>query len=233
MNTNYPQRLTIRAWAEEDKPREKLILKGRQALTDAELLAIILGSGNSHQTAVELAQTILNAHQNSYQSLARHSVKDLCKFKGVGHAKAVSIVAALEIGRRRQSEQAESKPQINSSKVAYNLLFPYLQDKVTEEFWIIFLNQNNRVIRVHQLSQGGIAGTVVDTRMVFKEALDCLATGMILSHNHPSGNLSPSQQDIKLTERLADAGKILQISVTDHLIIGNGAYFSFADEGLI
>lgn len=233
MNPNYPQRLTIKAWAEEDKPREKLMLKGRQSLTDAELLAIILGSGNANQTAVELAQTILKAHQNSYHNVAKQSVKDLCKFKGVGPAKAVSVVAALEIGRRRQSEQVEVKPQISSSKMAFGVLHPYLQDKVTEEFWIIFMNQNNRVIRLHQLSQGGIAGTVVDTRIVFKEALSCLATGMILCHNHPSGNLKPSEQDKKLTKRLVEAGKILQISVTDHLIIGNGAYFSFADEGLI
>lgn len=230
---NYPEKLTIKAWAEEDKPREKLMLKGRQALSDAELLAIILGSGNNQQTAVELAQVILKKYNYSFQTLGKVSVKELCAFHGVGPAKAIGVIAALEIGRRRQGEEVPEKPQVNSSSLAFKVLYPYLQDKEVEEFWMILLNQNARIIAVKQLSQGGISGTVVDTRIIFRDAITSLASSVIVCHNHPSGNLAPSHADRVLTKRLVEAGKLLQISVSDHIIIGNASYFSFADEGLI
>jgi DNA repair protein RadC len=229
----YPNKLTIKAWAEEDKPREKLMLKGRQALSDAELMAIILGSGNSKQSAVELAQTLLNAYNNSLHKLGKVSVKDLCAFHGVGPAKAISIIAALELGRRRQTEPVEELPKVQSSQMAFNVFYPLVQDKPTEEFWLLHLNQSGRVLNVQQISQGGITGTIVDARIVFKEALSNFSTSVIVCHNHPSGSIKPSEADVRLTKRLVEAGRLLQIPVKDHLIIGNDAYFSFADQGLI
>lgn len=226
-------RLTIKRWAEEDRPREKLLLKGKSTLSDAELIAILIGSGNKDQTAVELSQHILNSCGNSLDNLAKLSIKDLQKFKGIGEAKAISIAAALEIGRRRKDAAPTQRVKITSSKDAFHLLNGDLMDLNHEEFWIIFLKRNNDVIKKEMLSRGGVSGTVVDAKIIYKRALEETASGVILAHNHPSGNLKPSQEDINLTKRLKDAGRSLDISVLDHLIITDHSYFSFADEGLL
>lgn len=226
-------RLTIKSWAEADRPREKLLLKGKSSLSDAELIAILIGSGNSEQTAVELAQHILRNCQNNLSNLARLSVKELQKHKGIGEAKAISIVAGLELGRRRKSEEPTKKMSIKSSQDAFNLLHGDLMDLPHEEFWLLLLKRNNEVIRKLMISKGGVSGTVVDAKIIFKYALEETASGIILSHNHPSGNLKPSQEDIRLTNRIKEAGKALDITVLDHLIITNESFFSFADEGLL
>jgi DNA repair protein RadC len=225
--------LTIKAWAEDDRPREKLISKGRQALSDAELLAILLASGSKEETAVQLAQRMLNENGNSINKLAKLQLNDLKKFKGVGEAKAVTIAAALEIGRRRTDEQSEEKTQITSSNIAYQLFNSVLSDLPHEEFWILFLNRNNRVIQKSCISKGGVSGTVVDVRLILKPAIECLASGIILGHNHPSGNLKPSQEDIHLTQKVKQSAKLIDIALLDHLIIGDQNYYSFADEGII
>lgn len=226
-------KLSIKAWAEDDRPREKLMLKGRQSLSDAELIAILLGSGNREQTAVELAQLILHTHDNNLGVVAKKSVKDLMKFKGIGEAKAISIISALELGRRRKEGKVETKPKIKSSKDAYSVIYGELADIPMEEFWVVLLNQNNRVLSKQFISRGGISGTIADSRIIFKYALDHLATSIILCHNHPSGNVSPSVQDKELTKRMVSAGDLLQIKVLDHIIVGDEDYFSFADEGIL
>ncbi len=233
MENALNKHLTIKAWAEDDRPREKLISKGRQALSDAELLAILLASGSKEETAVQLAQRMLNQHGNSINNLAKLQLNDLKKFKGVGEAKAVTIAAALEIGRRRTDEQSDDKVQITSSKIAYQLFNALLSDLPHEEFWILFLNRNNRVIQKSCISKGGVSGTVVDVRLILKPAIECLASGIILGHNHPSGNLKPSQEDIHLTHKVKQAAKLIDIALMDHLIIGDQNYYSFADEGII
>lgn len=233
MENALNKHLTIKAWAEDDRPREKLISKGRQALSDAELLAILLASGSKEETAVQLAQRMLNQNGNSINNLAKLQLNDLKKFKGVGEAKAVTIAAALEIGRRRTDEQSDDKVQITSSKIAYQLFNALLSDLPHEEFWILFLNRNNRVIQKSCISKGGVSGTVVDVRLILKPAIECLASGIILGHNHPSGNLKPSQEDIQLTQKVKQAAKLIDISLMDHLIIGDQNYYSFADEGII
>jgi len=225
--------LTIKAWAEDDRPREKLISKGRQSLSNAELLAILLGSGNKNETAVQLAQRILNSHQNSINHLAKLQLNDLKKFKGVGEAKAVTIAAALEIGRRRKDENLSEKIKITSSKHAYDVMKSKLSDLPHEEFWILFLNRSNSVIKTECISKGGVSGTIVDVRLILKPAVESLASGIILAHNHPSGNLRPSQEDIVLTKKVKEAAKLLDIIIQDHLIIGDQNYYSFADEGMI
>ncbi|MEO9482353.1 MAG: DNA repair protein RadC [Ekhidna sp.] len=227
------ERLTIKSWAEEDRPREKLVLKGKTALSEAELIAILIGSGNKKQTAVELSQHILNQCSNDLANLARLSLKDLQKFKGIGEAKAITIVAALEIGRRRKESEPAKKAKIVSSGAAFDLLRGDLMDLNHEEFWLILLKQNNEVIKKEMLSRGGVSGTVVDAKIIFKRALEETASGIILAHNHPSGNLKPSKEDIHLTKRLKDAGRTLDITVLDHLIITNRGFFSFADESML
>lgn len=226
-------RLTIKRWAEEDRPREKLLLKGRTTLTDAELIAILIGSGNNEQTAVELAQHILNQCNNQLTQLAKLSIKDLEKFKGIGEAKAISIVAALEIGRRRKAFEPKSKIKINSSVDVYQLLQSDFMDLTHEEFWLVLLKRNNEVIKKEMLSRGGVSGTIVDAKIIFKRVLEEMASGLILAHNHPSGNLKPSQEDIGLTKKLKQAAETLDIAVLDHLIISDNAYFSFADESIL
>lgn len=233
MEETLHKHLSIKSWAEDDRPREKLITKGRQALSDAELLAILLASGNKNETAVQLAQRILNSHQNSINQLAKLQLNDLKKFKGVGEAKAVTIAAALEIGRRRTEETIEEKIKITSPKYAYDILKAKLGDLPHEEFWVIFMNRSNSVIKTECISKGGVSGTIVDVRLILKPAIECLASGIILAHNHPSGNLKPSQEDIHLTKKIKEAAKLLDISIQDHLIIGDQAYYSFADEGLL
>lgn len=231
-NYSY-QNLTIKAWAEEDRPREKLLGKGKQSLSDAELLAILLGSGSRDETAVGLAQRILKSVENDLNELGKRSVVELTKFKGMGEAKAISIVAAMELGRRRQLTDVKERPQIRSSKDGYYAIASMLMDLPHEEFWILLLNRANRVIAREQVSLGGVAGTVVDAKIVFRKAIEGMASSIILVHNHPSGNLQPSQQDIDLTKKLKKAGETLDITVFDHLIITESGYFSFADERLI
>ncbi|HRH57196.1 MAG TPA: DNA repair protein RadC [Chitinophagales bacterium] len=225
-------KLTIKSWAEEDRPREKLQLKGKQSLSDAELLAIIIGSGNAELSAVELSRQILASVNNDLFELGRKPIDYLLQFKGIGEAKAISIAAALELGRRRA--QAESKPQekIISDKLAFEMMSPILSDLPHEEFWIICLNRNNRFISKHKISSGGVAGTVADMKMIFNIALKELASSIILCHNHPSGNLNPSEQDIKLTKNAREAGKLLEITVLDHIIIAHNNYYSFLNNNL-
>ena len=225
--------MSLKFLAEDDRPREKFLLKGKNSLSDAELLAIIMGSGNREESAVELGRRILNSVDNNWYQLSLLSVQDLMKFKGVGEAKAISIATALEIGRRKSSQEVPEKKKISESKDAYQILKPYLSDLRTEEFWALFLNQNNKVIFQTQLTNGGISQSLVDIRILFKTALEHFSTAIIVAHNHPSGNLKPSQEDLKITKQISEAGKLMNISLLDHLIITQNAYFSFADESLL
>lgn len=224
-------KLSIKAWAEDDRPREKLLIKGRSALSDAELIAILIGSGTREVSAVELSQHILNSVNNDLHELGRKQVTDLMKFKGIGEAKAITIAAALELGRRRKSAEHQNRRKITASQHAYEEMLPVYQDLPHEEFWILLLNRSNKVMKRVPISRGGVSGTVADPKLIFKPALDALASSMILSHNHPSGNLSPSRQDIELTRKMIQAGKVLDIAVLDHIIVTDNGYYSFADEG--
>ncbi len=223
----------ITAWAEEDRPREKMLLKGRQSLTDAELLAILLGSGSIGESAVALAQRILQTVDLNLHELGKRSLTDLQRFKGIGEAKAITIAAALELGRRRQLSDLREKPRITASRDAFQVIAPLLNDLHHEEFWLLMLNKANEVIARERLSSGGMAGTVVDVKMVYKTALDARAAGIIAVHNHPSGNLQPSQADLDLTKRLRKAGEVLDLTLLDHLIVSERGFYSFADEGLL
>jgi DNA repair protein RadC len=225
--------IPITSLALDDRPREKLMNKGRTSLSDAELIAILLGSGSRNETAIQLSQRILNENHNNLNNLGQLSVNDLKKYKGIGEAKAVTVAAALELGRRRKESEVVQKPKINTSNDAFQVISETLADIPHEEFWVLMLNRGNQVVRKEFISRGGVAGTVVDPRLVFKSAVEHLASSLILVHNHPSGNLKPSKEDIILTGKLKGAGKLLDISVIDHLIIGENAYFSFADEGII
>jgi DNA repair protein RadC len=233
MPESVDKALTIKSWAAEDRPREKLLLKGKSALTDAELIAILLGTGTASLSAVDLAKKVMQVTANNLDELARLSVKDLTKVKGIGEAKAISIVAALELGRRRKELVTEEKPKVITSRDAYELMKGELMDLPHEEFWIILTNRAQRVIKKQQISSGGVAGTVADPKMIFKMAVEELASGVILVHNHPSGSLVASQADISLTHRLKESGKLLEVQVLDHIIIGGKGYFSFADEGML
>ena len=221
----------IRAWAEEDRPREKMLLKGRHALSDAELLAILLGSGCVGESAVALSQRILASVENNLHELGKRSVRDLQRFKGIGEAKAITISAALELGRRRQLSDLRERPRVTCSRDAYNAIAALLSDLHHEEFWLLLLNKANEVFTRERLSTGGMAGTVVDVKLLFKTALDARASAVIAIHNHPSGSLQPSQADIDLTRRLKKAGELLDLPLLDHLIISERGYYSFADEG--
>lgn len=225
--------LNIREWSPEDRPREKLLLKGTGALSEAELIAILIGSGTTKTSAVELAKKVLLLSNHNLNALARLSVKDLMKIKGIGEAKAITIVAALELGRRRKGQDIEEKPKINSSKDAFDLIQGDLMDLQHEEFWVLLLNRAHQVIKKKRVSEGGVSGTVADPKIIYKLALEDLASGVIVAHNHPSGNLKPSQSDIDLTRKLKEAGRFLEVQLLDHLIIANRNYFSFADDGLI
>lgn len=225
--------LRIKSWSPEDRPREKLLAKGCSALTDAELVAILLGSGTRTISAVELAKRLLTTVRNNLFDLGRLSVKDLTRVKGIGTAKAISIIAALELGKRRRDSAPEEKPAITCSRDCFRILQPHLQDLLHEEFWILLLNRANRLIRKCQISQGGVAGTVADPKIIFKMAVSELASGIVLAHNHPSGNLTASQADRDLTRKLREAGRFLEIQVLDHLIVAGQNYFSFADEGIL
>lgn len=228
-NTSF----SIKNWNEDDRPREKLLLKGRIALSDAELIAILIGSGSKNESAVSLSQRILASVNNNLGELGRLSISELMQFKGIGEAKAIAIAAAMELGRRRRASEALHRHKITSSNSVFEFIQPLIGELPHEEFWILYLNNSNKIIKSAQLSKGGITGTIVDVRIVFKEALQLGAVGVILAHNHPSGTLKPSQADIQLTKKLKTAGESLDIKVLDHLIITEKAYFSFADENML
>ena len=228
-----PSSFSIKNWSDDDKPREKLVHKGKSALSDAELIAILIGSGSRNESAVELSKRILASVNNNLNELGKLSIKQLMQFKGIGEAKAVSIAAALEIGRRRRGEEAQKITKINSSKNVFELLQPKMGELPHEEFWIVFLNNSNSVLQAGQLSKGGITGTLVDVRLVLKQALELGAVGLILAHNHPSGTLKPSEADKQITKKLKVASEALDIKVLDHIIITQKEYFSFADENIL
>ncbi len=225
--------LTIKNWAVNDRPREKLLQKGKLALSDAELIAILIGSGNTDESAVELSKRILFETKNNLNLLGKLSAQQLMIYKGIGEAKAISIIAAMELGRRRRTEDALELVKIASSSTVFELLQPIIGELPHEEFWILYLNNANKIIEKVQISKGGITGTLVDVRITLKKALELGATSLILAHNHPSGNLNPSEADKQLTNKLKIAGESLDIKVLDHLIVTEKSYFSFADEGLM
>ena len=225
--THFP----INNWSEDDRPREKLMLKGKIALSDAELIAILIGSGSRNESAVALSKRILSS-VDSLNGLGKMSVSQLTNFKGIGEAKAITIIAALELGRRRRAEDAVDLVKVTSSKKVFEMMQPIIGELTHEEFWVLFLNNSNKIISKSQLSKGGITGTIVDARLVFKLALENGATGLILCHNHPSGNLQPSDADKEITKKLKLAGESLDVKVLDHLIITESKYYSFVDEGI-
>lgn len=225
--------MSLKFLAEDDRPREKFLLKGKNAVSDAELLAIIMGSGTKNESAVELARRILASVDNSFHHLSRLSLQDLMKFKGIGEAKAISIATALEIGRRRAAQQVPDRKVISQSTDAFEVLRPFLSDLNTEQFWAIFLDQKNQIIRTVPISSGGINLSLVDIRVLFKTAIENFAVSLLVAHNHPSGNLKPSQSDLSITKQIVEAGKLLNIRLYDHLILSQTSYFSFADENLL
>ncbi len=226
-------KLAIKMWAEEDRPREKLLEKGRQVLTEAELIAILIGSGNREETAVDLSRRILASVGNNLNALGKLNVNELTKFKGIGEAKAITMVAAMELGRRRKETENSKRDKITSSKDAFDCVSSMLIDLPHEEFWLLILNRANFVVKKEMISHGGVAGTVVDTKIIFKLALENYANSIIICHNHPSGNLQPSETDIKITKNIKEAGKLMETPLLDHLIITENGYYSFADEGVL
>ena len=229
----YSNHHPIRNWAEDDRPREKLLLKGRQSLSDAELLAILLVSGTRNESAVDLAKTILKHAHDNLCELSKMSVPDLIAIKGIGRARAIAIIASIELGRRRNESEVLSREKIRSSRDAYEIFKSTIGDRPYEEFWIILLNKANKVLQKCNISEGGISGTVVDPKKIFKISLDHHASSIILGHNHPSGVITPSEADNRITKKIRDAGTLLDVAVLDHLIIGEDTYYSFADEGTL
>lgn len=227
------KKMNISDWAIDDRPREKMMAKGASALSDAELLAILIGSGNTNETAVELMRRLLKDCQNNLSSMARWDVRQFSQYKGMGPAKSITIMAALELGRRRNTQEAEERSSIGCSNDIYKIFRPLMRDLPIEEFWILFLNQSNKVIDKIRISCGGIAGTVVDVRTILREALLRHATQIVALHNHPSGNCKPSKPDCDITEQLRKAGDTMNIRLIDHVIVSESNYYSFADEGLI
>ena len=232
---NYSESTGIKTWAEEDRPREKLLLKGTHSLSESELIAILLRTGTKESTAVDVGMKLMRKVNNDLHALSKLSVKDILQLKvqGIGETKATTIVAAMELGRRRQLSQVKERDKITSSRDAFEILQPRLRDLKHEEFWIVLLNRANKVTAIERISEGGLTGTVADPRRIFNNALKAEATSIILSHNHPSGNIQPSSMDIELTKKLKKAGEVLDISVYDHIIIGENNYYSFADEGML
>jgi DNA repair protein RadC len=223
----------IKTWAEEDRPREKMRDYGNAALTDADLLAIMIGSGTADANAVDIAEDILHSVNGSFSELGRRSVKDLMKFKGIGEAKAITIAAALEIGRRRQLSDIVKRDDISGAYDIFQLMLPNLIDLPHEEFWVVLMNNASIVMGKHRISSGGVGGVLVDAKMVFRPAIEALASTLILVHNHPSGQLKPSPKDITITEKFCAAGKLLDIRVADHVIVTNSGYYSFNEAGKI
>ncbi|SFT46255.1 DNA replication and repair protein RadC [Lishizhenia tianjinensis] len=227
------ENLTIKHWAEDDRPREKMMLKGRGVLSNAELIAILIGSGSRQKSAVELAQEILTFSHNCLHQLSKLSIEELMRFKGIGEAKAINILAALELGRRRKSDEKVELVQIDSSRVAYDLFAPYLMDLEHEEFYVMALNRSNRVLKIQCVSKGGKNGTIADGKIIFKFLVDQNATGAIFAHNHPSGNLDPSHEDIRMTKRFVEFGKLIDLELIDHIIVAGDSYTSMMDNGMI
>ena len=226
-------KLGIKSWAEEDRPREKLMEKGRHVLTEAELIAILIGSGSRDETAVELSKRILASVGNNLNDLGKLSINELIKFKGIGEAKAISVMAAMELGRRRKETEVVKRDKISVSKDVYDIMKPILIDLPHEEFWLLILNRANLVTKKELISRGGVSGTVVDTKIIFKAAVEHYACSIIICHNHPSGNLKPSEADIRITKNIKDAGKLMEIPLLDHLIITENGFYSFSDEGMM
>jgi len=224
---------TIKHWSVEDRPREKLLKSGVQSLSNAELLALLIGSGTKENNAVDLARNVLASVKNNLYDLGRLSTEELVKVRGIGMARAITLQAALELGNRRNNSYGEEKIMIRNSESAFALLYPIIGELDHEEFWIIILNRAHKVLKTEKISQGGLTGTVIDTRMILKHALDKRATSIIISHNHPSGNKTPSEADISITKKIKHAAGIMDIPVLDHVIVAGKAYFSFADEGLM
>lgn len=227
------KKLSIKEWAVEDRPREKMLVKGIRSLSEAELIAILIGSGSMEESAVELSKRVLASANNNLNELGRKTINDYQKFKGIGPAKAITISAAMELGRRRKESDTMEKVKIVTSNDAAAIFQPLLGDLQHEEFWVMLLNRNNIMVDKTMISKGGLSGTVIDVRIILKIAIDKLACSIILCHNHPSGNLMPSEADKEITRKIKEAGKHMDIPVLDHLIIGNETYFSFADEGLL
>jgi DNA repair protein RadC len=225
--------LSIKNWAANDRPREKLLANGVKSLSDAELLAILIGSGTKEVSAVELCRKILSESENNLALLGKKSVADLIKIKGIGRAKAITIIAALELGMRRKLTEISEKPKVTSSKEAFEFIHSFISDITHEEFWVLFLNRSNKIIDKYKLSQGGISGTVIDVRLLLKKALELLASSLIICHNHPSGNIKPSENDKKITDKIKIAAQQMDIKLLDHLIISDNSYLSFSDEGLL
>jgi DNA repair protein RadC len=227
----YENHIPIKNWAEEDRPREKLQLKGKNALSDAELIAILLRNGNRKESALDLAKNLLNKAGDNLIEVSRMTISDFMDFKGIGKVKAVTLIAALELGKRRNESQVMSRKKIASSHDAFVIFQSTMGDQAYESFWIILLNKANKVIGKCNISEGGVSGTVVDPKKIYKMALDQHASSIILGHNHPSGNIQPSEADQKITKKIKDAGFMLDVAVLDHIIIGDDRYYSFADEG--
>ncbi|MFA5588147.1 MAG: DNA repair protein RadC [Mariniphaga sp.] len=227
------KKLNIKDWAVEDRPREKLLSQGERALSDAELIAILIGSGNTNETAVELSRRILSSVNNNLNDLGRKGIDYLTTFKGIGEAKAVAILAAIELGRRRKEAEVFNTKKITGSKDAADFFMPLLGDLNHEEFWIMLLDRGNKIKDHFMISQGGITGTVIDVRIILKRALDNGAVSMILCHNHPSGTMRASDADLKITKKIKQAAQVMDISLLDHIIVGQNSYYSFADEGLL
>jgi DNA repair protein RadC len=230
---NMTERLTISQWAEEDRPREKMMMHGASALSNAELLAILIGSGNAEESAVELMRKVLNDYHNNLNELGKASIDDLCRYKGIGSAKAVSILAASELGKRRKEEAVKERVTILSSKDVYDCFYPLMCDLPTEEFWVLMLNQASKIIDKVKISAGGLSATAVDVRCILREALIKRASAIVLCHNHPSGNIRPSKEDDLLTRHVAQASECMDIRLVDHIILTDGAFYSYSDEGRI
>lgn len=226
-------KLSIKEWAEDDRPREKLLAKGTSSLSNAELLAIIIGSGTREESAVDLCKRLLNLAENNLQELGRFGVAELTKIKGIGQAKAIGIIATLELGRRRAMQEAMQRQNIQSSRDAFLLFQPLLSELPHEEFWCLYLNNSNRIIARECVGRGGITGTVNDVRIILRKAIELLSTGIILCHNHPSGNIKPSEADKNITSKIVAAASFIDVKIIDHIIIGNNSYLSFADEGFL
>jgi len=225
--------LKIKDWALEDRPREKLLYKGISSLSDAELLAILIGSGSNDKSAVDLAREILNIASNNLNRLGKLDVHDLVRLKGIGTAKAINIMAALELGRRRKSAEIMESPKIRSSNDVYSIFNPLLADLAHEEFWLLYLNRSNKILSRHKLSQGGISGTITDVRLIIKKAIELLASSIIICHNHPSGNLDPSEADTRITQKIKEAAGYFDINLLDHIIVTDNGYYSYADNGAL
>ena len=229
----YKHKLNITDWSVEDRPREKLIKKGVSALSDAEILALLIATGSPKETAVDLTKRILKDANNNLNELGKLTINDLQKYNGIGEAKAIAIAAAMELGKRRKLSEIVNKKQIKSSQDVYERFQPKMMDLPHEEFWVIYLNRSNRIIDEQRISQGGVTGTVTDVKIILKQAVEKLATGIILCHNHPSGNIRPSKADSNITQKLKNASAYLDIQVLDHVIVGQNVYYSYADEGIL